>query len=195
MQRAVVQLRELNRFSGDLYTGIAPSTLQTEMDGADERPDIDPILNPEIYGINTESLSVRDVDDADGHPHSVASNMCDAGISDQGMISAISRLTMSDCEYEGKVKSLNASQQEAFKLVVQYTRERVAHTQNPKHVGAPEPLRIFLTGGAGTGKSDTGACRACTHRLKACMPCSGTYWCSSIQYPGSNAAQSISATS
>ena len=153
LQRAVIQLRELNRFSGDLYTGIAPSTLQIEMDEADERPDIDPILNPEMYGINADSLSVRNVDDADGHPHSVASNMCDAGISDQGMISAISRLTMSDCEYEGKVKSLNASQQEAFKLVVQYTRERVAHTQNPKHVGAPEPLRIFLTGGAGTGKS------------------------------------------
>ena len=92
------------------------------------RPDIDPILNPEMYGINTESLSFRDVDDADGHPHSVASNICDAGISDQGMISAISRLTMSDCEYEGKVKSLNASQQEALKLVVQYTREGSPHS-------------------------------------------------------------------
>ena len=69
------------------------------------------------------------------------------------MILAITRLTMTDREYEGKVNSLNETQQKAFRLVVQYTRERVAHAQKPKHVSAPQPLRIFLTGGAGTGKS------------------------------------------
>ena len=36
LQCTVVQLRELNRYSGDLYTGIAPSTLQTEVDTAGE---------------------------------------------------------------------------------------------------------------------------------------------------------------
>ena len=35
---------------------------------------------------------------------------------------------------------------------MQYTRERVAHAQNPKHVSAAQ-LRIFLTGGAETEKS------------------------------------------
>ena len=154
LQRAVVQLRELNRFSGDTYTAIAPSTLQGEMDVTAERPEIDPILDPDAYGINADVVGERDVDDPEGPPHSSTSHkMCDAGIADQGMISAITRLTMSDREYEGKVNSLNETQQKAFKLVVQYTRERVAHAQNPKHVSAPQPLRIFLTGGAGTGKS------------------------------------------
>ena len=40
-------------------------------------------------------------------------------------------------------------------------------------------------------KCDKGACRARTHRLEACMPYGGTYWCSCIQYPGSNAAQGV----
>ena len=76
--------------------------------------------------------------------------MCDGAIADHRIISAITRLTMSDREYEVKVNSLNAPQQEAFKLVVQYTRERIAHAHNPKHVSAPAPLHIFMTGGAGT---------------------------------------------
>ena len=154
LQRTVLQLRELNRYGGDLYNGIAPSTLQTEMDAANEKPDIDPVLDPDAYGINADRLGDRAVDHRDGLPQSSSSqNECDAAIADEGMISAITRLTMSDREYELKVKSLNASQQKAFKLVVQYTRERVAHAQNPKHVNAAAPLRIFLTGGAGTGKS------------------------------------------
>jgi hypothetical protein len=154
LQRAVVQLRELNRYSGDLYTGIAPSTLQTEVDAAGERPVIDPFLNPDEYGVNADRLGDRAVDGQESPPQSSTNhNMCDGAIADHRMISAITRLTMSDREYEAKVNSLNAPQQEAFKLVVQYTRERIAHAHNPKHVSAPAPLHIFMTGGAGTGKS------------------------------------------
>ena len=180
LQRAVVQLQKFNRYSGDLYTGIAPSTLQTEVDAAGERPVIDPFLNPDEYGVNANRLGDRAVDGRESPPQSsINHNMCDGAIADQGMISAITRLTMSDCEYEAcdgaiadqgmisaitrltmsdceyeaKVNSLNAPQQEEFKLVVQYTRERIAHAQNPKHVSASAPLHIFMTGGAGTGKS------------------------------------------
>ena len=87
-----------------MYTAIAPSTLQGEMDVADERPEIDPILDPDA-----DAVGERDVDDPQGPPYSSTSTsheMCDARIADQGMILAITRLTMSDREYEGKVNSM-----------------------------------------------------------------------------------------
>ena len=104
LQCAVVQLRELNRYSRDLYTGIAPSTLQPEGDAAGERPVIDE------YGVNADRLGDRAVDGRESPPQSSTNhNMCDGAIADQGMISAITRLTMSDREYEAKVNSLNAT--------------------------------------------------------------------------------------
>ena len=59
LQHAIVQLRELNRYSGDTYTAIGLSILQSEMDVANDRPEIDPILNPDGYGINADTLGDR----------------------------------------------------------------------------------------------------------------------------------------
>ena len=59
--------------------------------------------------INADRLGDQAVDGREGPLQSSTNlNTCDGAIADQGMISAITRLTMSDCEYEAKVNLLNA---------------------------------------------------------------------------------------
>ena len=63
----------------------------------------------------------------------------------------LSRRTMTDAEFEQRVPSLNDFQRGAFGCVAEYACARHQH-----HMGegpAPSPLRLFITGGAGTGKS------------------------------------------
>ena len=59
---------------------------------------------------------------------------------------------MTDAEYNSQVAGLNDSQHEAFDRVVQYTRARHQYFMRERE-SLPEPLRVFITGGAGTGKS------------------------------------------
>ena len=59
---------------------------------------------------------------------------------------------MTDVEYNNKVAGLNNSQREAFDCVVQYTRARHQYYMRERE-SLPEPLYVFITGGAGTGKS------------------------------------------
>ena len=61
---------------------------------------------------------------------------------------------MTDAEYNNKVAGLNNSQRDAFDCVVQYTRARHQYYMGERE-SLPEPLHIFITGGAGagTGKS------------------------------------------
>ena len=62
-----------------------------------------------------------------------------------------SRRTMTNAEFEQKFATLNESQRGAFACVVEYTGARHQH-----HMGewvALSPLQLFITGGAGTGKS------------------------------------------
>ena len=51
-------------------------------------------------------------------------------MADQGMMSPITRLTVSDREYEGKVDSLNESHKEAFKLLVLHKGEGSSCTES-----------------------------------------------------------------
>ena len=59
---------------------------------------------------------------------------------------------LTDVEYNNKVASLNNSQREAFDHVVQYTRACHQYYMKERE-SLPEPLHVFITGGAGTGKS------------------------------------------
>ena len=59
---------------------------------------------------------------------------------------------MTDAEYNSKVAGLNDSQQNSFDQVVQYTRARHQYFMRERE-SLPELLHVFITGGAGTGKT------------------------------------------
>lgn len=59
---------------------------------------------------------------------------------------------MANSEFEEKVANYNESQRSAFHCVCEYAMTRHQH-----HMGefesSPEPRKVFITGGAGTGKN------------------------------------------
>ena len=57
---------------------------------------------------------------------------------------------MTDAEYNSKVAGLNDSQREAFDQIVWWTCERHQYFMGESN-SFPEPLHLFITGGAGTG--------------------------------------------
>ena len=59
---------------------------------------------------------------------------------------------LTDAEYHRKVDSLNESQSLAFQNVLNYTTARHGYHMHSVE-SPPEPLRLFITGGTGTGKS------------------------------------------
>ena len=71
---------------------------------------------------------------------------------DDDTIGALSRQTLSERDYWQLVSSMNKHQRVPFARVVRYTRE--LHQYNVKvHDDCPEAFHLFVTGGAGTGKS------------------------------------------
>ena len=71
---------------------------------------------------------------------------------DDDAIGALSRQTLSETDYRQLVSSLNEHQRVLFDRVVRYTRE--LHQYNVKvRDDPPEDFHLFVTGGAGTGKS------------------------------------------
>ena len=71
---------------------------------------------------------------------------------DGATLNAMSRRRFTDDEFAEKVASLNESQRAAYQAVVEFT-----HLLHGYQMGTldtpPRPLRLFITGGAGTGKS------------------------------------------
>jgi len=61
---------------------------------------------------------------------------------------------MTNIEYQEKIVTLNDTQRVAFDTVVQYTRAQHQYFMDERDA-LPEPLHLFVTGGAGagTGKS------------------------------------------
>ena len=55
-------------------------------------------------------------------------------------------------EYDARVSSLNESQRALYEKIVEYTRAVLEYRMG-KRESMPNPLRIFIIGGAGTGKS------------------------------------------
>ena len=71
---------------------------------------------------------------------------------DDRTVRAMGQRRMMDAQYHRKVDSLNESQRLAFQKVLNYTTAR--HEYQMYGVESPpEPLRLFITSGAGTGKS------------------------------------------
>ena len=71
---------------------------------------------------------------------------------DDDAIGAVSRHTLSDSDFRQLVSSLNEQQRVPFDRVVRYTRELHQYKMKRRDE-PPEAFQIFITGGAGTGKS------------------------------------------
>ena len=67
-------------------------------------------------------------------------------------IGAMSRHSLTDRGFRQLIASLNTKQRIPFDIVVHYTRELHKHRMKIRHE-PPEPFHLFVTGGAGTGKS------------------------------------------
>ena len=59
---------------------------------------------------------------------------------------------MSDSDLNAKIRSLNTRQREIFDVVFTWGKHSV-QSRNSDMIAKPEPLRIFLTGKGGAGKS------------------------------------------
>ena len=64
----------------------------------------------------------------------------------------LSQRQMTDAEYNSKVGGLNDSQRNVFDRVIQYSCARHQYHMR-KRESLPETLHMFITFGAGTGKS------------------------------------------
>ena len=143
VQRAVVQLQALKN---DAYQdAVAPMTLQVHREDA-AKPPVEAeggLMNPENFA-DPHYFQ----DDTEG-----AGNL-DEGIihDDDNAIGAMIRCTLPDEFFRQLVANLNTQQRVPFDIVVQYTRELHKYQMKlrPK---APEAFHLFVTGGAGTGKS------------------------------------------
>ena len=143
VQRAVVQLQALQ---DDAYQDrVAPMAQQVQREDANQ-PTVEAeggILNPE-HTVDPSWLEGTDGEDGTVN--------ADTLHDDDDAIGALSRQTISETDYRQLVSSLNEHQRVPFDRVVRYTRE--LHQYNVKvRDDPPEAFHLFVTGGAGTGKS------------------------------------------
>ena len=143
VRRAVVQLQALE---DDAYQdAVAPMAQQAQREDA-AQPSVEAeagLLNPEHF-IDGTCLQEENVD--------AQNEECEFLNDDDDAIGAMSRQTLSDKEFKQLVASLNTHQRIPFDIVVQYTRELHKHRMKVRH-DMPDPFHLFVTGGAGTGKS------------------------------------------
>ena len=143
VQRAVVQLQALE---DDAYQDtVAPMAQQVQREDANQ-PTVEAeggILNPEH---TVDPSWLEGTDEVGGTTNA------DTLHDDDDAIGALSRQTLSEGDYRQLVSSLNEHQRVPFDRVVRYTRE--LHQYNVKvRDDPPEAFHLFVTGGAGTGKS------------------------------------------
>ena len=143
VQRAVVQLQALE---DDAYQDtVAPMAQQVQREDANQLTleAEGGILNPE----HTVDPSWLEGTDEEG-----GTTNADTLHDDDDAIGALSRQTLSERDYRQLVSSLNEHQRVPFDRVVRYTQE--LHQYNVKvRDDPPEAFHLFVTGGAGTGKS------------------------------------------
>ena len=92
-----------------------------------------------------------------GQPHQVGggNNIDDqlGNVQDGLTLDSLLRRRFTDAEYEARVSSLNGSQRVPYKkIVVEYTRAVLEYWMGNRE-SMPNPLCVFITGGAGTCKS------------------------------------------
>ena len=149
--QAIQQLSTLSNTYGDnIYAPVAPNAAQETLEAGALDSEFDPLFDG---GVTVEELAPENNDNAD-HQQTTAQEHGDlqAALFDDTDSNILSRRRMTDAEYNSKVASLNDSQQEAFDQIVQWTRERHQYFMGETN-SFPEPLHLFITGGAGTGKS------------------------------------------
>ena len=78
------------------------------------------------------------------------------GVSNQGVLLLVSSccqsLEVGDDEYRATVRSLNVKQRYAFEIILKWHRDKVKHLASLQPM-AVDPIYLFISGGAGAGKS------------------------------------------
>ena len=143
VQRAVVQLQALE---DDAYQDtVAPMAQQVQREDANE-----PTVEAEGGVLNLEHTV--DPSWLEGTDEEGGTTNADTLHDEDDAIGALSRQTLSERDYRQLVSSLNKHQRVPFDRVVRYTRD--LHQYNVKvRDDPPEAFHLFVTGGAGTGKS------------------------------------------
>ena len=151
VQQAIQQLPNLQNTYGDnLYAPVAPNAVQESLDTGALEAEFDPLFDGDV-DIEEGRMDVQD--NANRQETNAQENGdLQAALFDDTDNNILSRRRMTDAEYNNKVAGLNDSQRDAFDRVVQYTRARHQYYMRERE-SLPEPLHVFITGGAGTGKS------------------------------------------
>ena len=149
--QAIQQLSTLSNTYGDnINAPVAPNAAQDTLEAGALDSEFDPLFDG---GVTVEELAPENNDNAD-HQQTTAQEHGDlqAALFDDTNSNILSRRRMTDAEYNSKVAGLNDSQREAFDQIVQWTCKRHQYFMGESN-SLPEPLHLFITGGAGTGKS------------------------------------------
>ena len=118
------------------------------MDADALESEFDPLFDGDV---NIEEGALE-VNDNANHQETTAQENGDlqAALFDDTDNNILSWRRMTDGEYNSKVAGLNDLQRDAFDRVVQYTHARHQYYMRERE-SLPEPLHVFITGGAGTG--------------------------------------------
>ena len=152
VQRATEQLRVLNQCGDSLYAPVAPCTSHVNLENNNEGDGHDPIYDHELYLYDVAAMLPDDNNDHNNHlcGQNIEQNIGD--IEDALTLNSISRRWFSDSEFEARIASLNDSQRVPYEKILEYSRG--VHDFHMKiRESMRSPFRMFITGGAGTGKS------------------------------------------
>ena len=155
VQRAMQNIEALNEYGDAVYAPLAPGAAQAHLNINDEGTGLDPVYDQELYldPLATAAANPR----GEGVGDIVGGNAGDnhdffADLHDGATLNAMSQRRFTDTEFADKVASLNESQQVAYRVIMEFTCS-LHNYQMGTAEALPQPLRLFITGGAGTGKS------------------------------------------
>ena len=193
VQQAIQQLSSLQSIYGDnLYAPVAPNAVQETLDAGALESELDPLYDGGV-NIKENALEVHNAN----HQETTTNNNGDlqAALFDDTNNNILSRRQITDAEYNSKVAGLNDSKHDAFDRVIQYSWARHQYYMREREL-LPEPLHLFITGGAGTAPY---LCYKRTHReiphwIPKCMHACGAHRCCSILHWWSHNPLCISAS-
>ena len=156
VQRAVQNIEALNEYGDAVYAPLAPGAAQAHLDINDEGTGMDPVYNQELYLDPSATAAANPggegVGDVVINPGDDRNNDFLTDLHDGATLNTMSRRRFTNDEFAEKVASLNESQRAAYRAVVEFTRLLHGYQMGTLDT-LPRPLRLFITGGAGTGKS------------------------------------------
>ena len=149
--QAIQQLSTISNTYGDnIYAPVAPNAAQETLETGALDLEFDPLFDK---GVTIEELAPENNDNNADCQQTTAQEHGDlqAALFVDTDSNILSRRRMTDAECNSKVAGLN-DLREAFDQIVQWTRERHQYFMGESN-SLPEPLHLFITGRAGTGKS------------------------------------------